>query len=152
MTTGVYRIRNRVTGDVYIGSAVDIERRVKAHQGLLNIGHHHNKLLQAAWDEHGAPAFAFGIAEETALDYDILGQAESRWLASESRRGRVYNLRLKVRRTRPGTGGRPRYQCPAPTDFLRCFNAVYTAPGDLCEHHARMREIEEQRPKGRKKR
>lgn len=81
MTAGVYRIRNRVTGRIYIGSSFDIHRRIMTHLSALRTGRHANTSLQAEWVEHGKEAFAFSILETTFADDWILCQAEDRWIA-----------------------------------------------------------------------
>lgn len=81
MTAGVYIIRNTANGRVYVGSAVDIERRWRGHRGSLSRGVHHNPALQASWQKHGPDAFSFSVLEvvsNPARD-DILA-AEQRWL------------------------------------------------------------------------
>ena len=54
---GVYHIVNTKTGKRYIGSSVDIECRLKAHQKALANGSHYNNYLQRAWDKWGENAF-----------------------------------------------------------------------------------------------
>lgn len=80
MTAGVYRIRNRVTGAAYVGSSVDIVRRVKAHVGRLRIGTHESLRLQSDWTDQGSGAFSFGLLEEVPSDEQALAEAEGRWL------------------------------------------------------------------------
>lgn len=75
---GVYHIRNTVTGEVYIGSSVDIMGRLAHHRGYLTRGNHVNNRLQANWNEHGADAFDFGVTEHTAPTLDALMAAEER--------------------------------------------------------------------------
>lgn len=60
---GIYVIRNLKTGNVYVGSSDNIERRVRAHMNLLARGRHHSIKLQRAWDKHGAELFAFETLE-----------------------------------------------------------------------------------------
>ncbi|MBI3150066.1 MAG: GIY-YIG nuclease family protein [Betaproteobacteria bacterium] len=57
--SGVYEIVCLPTGKRYIGSAKDFEHRWKAHRFHLGKGSHHSRHLQAAWNKHGADAFAF---------------------------------------------------------------------------------------------
>jgi group I intron endonuclease len=60
---GVYVIRNTVNGKVYVGSAVKIYDRWKAHRSLLNGGAHHSRTMQRSWDKHGQEAFSFEVLE-----------------------------------------------------------------------------------------
>ena len=61
---GIYAIRNVLTGDRYVGQAVDIERRWKDHRQALAQGQASSPKLQQAWDEYGEDAFVFEILEE----------------------------------------------------------------------------------------
>lgn len=56
---GVYMIRNNQNGRVYVGRAVNIQKRWTQHRHHLRAGTHHNKPLQNAWNKYGESAFAF---------------------------------------------------------------------------------------------
>lgn len=58
---GVYAIRCLVSGAVYVGSSVDIDRRWNNHEHLLKGGRHYNRRLQDEWNNHGRAAFSFGV-------------------------------------------------------------------------------------------
>lgn len=58
---GVYKITNTVTGDYYIGSSSDINRRLYAHRRTLVNDTHHNRHLQRAWNKYGADNFEFTV-------------------------------------------------------------------------------------------
>jgi len=60
-TFSVYAIRNRKTGDAYVGSSFRTARRWKEHQWALINGHHACPALLAAWNEHGPEAFEFVV-------------------------------------------------------------------------------------------
>ena len=60
---GVYTISNSVTGQIYVGGSVDIHSRWLAHKRELRKGKHLNVLLQAAWDQYGAPTFSLQVLE-----------------------------------------------------------------------------------------
>lgn len=62
-SSGVYSITNLITGQIYYGSSVDIERRYKAHFYLLRIGKHPNQKLQRSWNKYGAEQFVFGVVK-----------------------------------------------------------------------------------------
>lgn len=61
MQSGIYKIENTHNGKVYIGSAVNIERRLRHHKTRLRCGHHKNRHLQSAWVKYGDGAFAFTV-------------------------------------------------------------------------------------------
>ena len=77
--SGVYMIRNTVTGDRYIGCSKHIETRWKQHRKELVSGLHHCQKLQVAWAAHGAESFEFTILEEVTPPADPY-IAESRYL------------------------------------------------------------------------
>lgn len=57
--SGIYEIRNVVSGKRYIGSAVDFDKRWKTHRRQLNAGKHFSKNMQASWNKYGGEQFAF---------------------------------------------------------------------------------------------
>ena len=64
MTTGIYKIVNKVNNNIYIGSAVNIEDRQRGHISKLNNNKHENGHLQNAWNKYGADAFRFSVVEK----------------------------------------------------------------------------------------
>lgn len=48
---------------MYVGSSIDIEKRLKQHRWHLNRGTHVNRHLQAAWLKYGSAAFLFETVE-----------------------------------------------------------------------------------------
>jgi len=67
MDTGVYQIRNKVNGKVYVGSVAKdygFKGRMGKHSIDLLAGKHHSKHLQRAWDKYGPKAFVFEVLEE----------------------------------------------------------------------------------------
>lgn len=60
---GIYKITNIVTGDFYIGSAVNIRRRFSQHQFSLGRNRHDNSHLQNSWNKYGADCFEFSVCE-----------------------------------------------------------------------------------------
>ncbi len=59
MTAGVYTIRHRESGNLYVGSSKNVRRRLSAHMGHLRKGAHHASHLQNAWNKYGHDAFDF---------------------------------------------------------------------------------------------
>ncbi len=49
---GVYQIYNEETNKRYIGSSIDIERRLKEHKRNLKANRHSNQHLQNAWNKY----------------------------------------------------------------------------------------------------
>lgn len=76
---GVYRILNIVDGKIYVGSSVDIQRRIKSHTHELRKGTHNNKYLQRAWNKYGENSFEFSVIEEVS-DKSILRDREQYYI------------------------------------------------------------------------
>ncbi len=65
---GIYIITNLKDRKVYIGSAVDIQGRFRAHKSLLRRNRHTNKHFQNAWNKDGEDFFIFEILEEVSRE------------------------------------------------------------------------------------
>ena len=59
MACGVYEILNASNGRLYIGSSVDVKKRLRIHERELKNGSHGNSHLQHAWNKYGPEAFCF---------------------------------------------------------------------------------------------
>ena len=60
---GIYYIQNKVNGKRYIGSSVNLRRRISKHFSLLANNRHHNHPLQNAYNKYGPEKFIYGILE-----------------------------------------------------------------------------------------
>jgi group I intron endonuclease len=91
--SGVYEIKNTITGLVYIGSGENIRRRWALHRNLLGKGTHSNPHLQNSWNKHGADAFTFRVVEEVADPTQLIVR-EQAWIDSTRcfDRSHGYNL------------------------------------------------------------
>ncbi len=77
-TIGIYFIKNKSTDKHYIGSSVNIERRIYQHLYLLKIGKCHSPKLQNSFNRHGEESFEFGILE--ICDLVRLKEREKFWI------------------------------------------------------------------------
>lgn len=77
--SGIYQIRNLVNGKVYIGSAVNLKKRIYRHQYELKKNKHTNDYLQKAWDKYGEENFSFEVIEIIDAK-DSLIEREQLWL------------------------------------------------------------------------
>lgn len=95
--SGIYVIRNLITHKVYVGSSVNLTRRIRNHHADLMAGSHFNEHLQRAWQKHGSGNFAFEIVEECEPSCRIV--REQSWIsdlqASNPEHG--YNVMHTVR-------------------------------------------------------
>lgn len=62
--SGIYGIICIQNNKIYIGSALNILRRINVHKGQLKQNKHYNKKLQNAWNKYGNKTFYFKIIEK----------------------------------------------------------------------------------------
>ncbi len=60
---GIYQILNIVSGDFYIGSSMNVYRRMYQHQTLLRNNKHHSPHLQRSWNKYGQDKFEYSILQ-----------------------------------------------------------------------------------------
>ncbi len=77
-SSGVYQIRCMPTGQMYIGSTVELQKRWSRHRCNLRKGEHQNFYLQQAWDKYGEVNFEFSVLE-LASESDLL-RVEQAWI------------------------------------------------------------------------
>ncbi len=70
-TYSIYAIKNMAVNRVYIGKALHVEMRLQEHRHALSVGRHHNKALQADWQQYGERAFSFEVLESMNFDVDL---------------------------------------------------------------------------------
>lgn len=76
--SGIYKITNTVNGKVYVGSAVNVQRRWFEHKNHLQNQKHHSQHLQRAWNSYGESVFAFELIE--SVNKEDLIQREQHWM------------------------------------------------------------------------
>lgn len=85
MNVGIYRIRNEITGKVYIGQSVNVTKRLNAHKNSLRLGNHRNVHLQSSWKEYGEDSFSFEVIVICAVEeLDDLERLYIRTYASDN--------------------------------------------------------------------
>ena len=77
---GIYKIKNTKSKKIYVGSSVNVSRRLTHHRCLLNKGRHWNRHLQASWNKYGSDSFQFGALEFCKVE-DLL-KMEQKWIDS----------------------------------------------------------------------
>lgn len=88
--SGIYQIRNVVSGKVYVGSGINAYARWRLHRSLLNRRMHHSILLQRAWNKYGEGAFSFEIVEIVERK-ELLVPREQHHLDAALATGQHYN-------------------------------------------------------------
>jgi hypothetical protein len=94
--SGVYAVLNVATRMAYIGSSVDVDRRLAYHRTSLASGWGTNRVLTAAYKQWGEHAFRFLFLEGVEPSDPALQSAEQRWMDWFS--GRLYNVRARALR------------------------------------------------------
>ena len=61
---GIYEIKNKINGNVYIGETFNIERRFEEHINELLNNTHHNINLQRDFNKYGFSNFNFSVIQE----------------------------------------------------------------------------------------
>lgn len=94
--SGVYQIRNRVNGKVYVGSSANMRKRRNTHFSDLRRGIHSNTHLQRAFNKYGEDSFIFEVLEICSVE--DLEERETWWIRSKNANNREYgyNSRLRV--------------------------------------------------------
>ena len=68
--SGIYKIVNLATGDMYIGQTNNIKKRWRQHTVALNNQKHHSPKLQKDWLAYGDSQFRFEVIEIVDCQYD----------------------------------------------------------------------------------
>jgi group I intron endonuclease len=80
IVSGIYKILSEIDNKVYIGSAVDTDKRKRSHFADLHLNRHSNIHLQRAYDKYGKENFSFEIIE-TVEDIGLLIEREDFWIS-----------------------------------------------------------------------
>lgn len=76
MTCGIYMIKNKIDGKMYVGQAVDIERRWKQHCR----GHNKYSYIDKAIKKHGKDNFELIVLRECKNDINLLNKLEQHYI------------------------------------------------------------------------
>ena len=69
---GVYAIKNKITNQQYVGSAISFKHRWDLHLLQLKKKTHHSRYLLRSWEKYGADSFEFIILEHVNDKNDLL--------------------------------------------------------------------------------
>jgi len=105
-SAGVYQIRCKQNGKIYVGSAVNLEGRWHSHRRDLRNGVHVNPHLQFAWNLYGETSFEFSVLEY-AEEHRLL-MTEQVWINKTRCTDRSIGFNIKLEATSAGQGiGQP---------------------------------------------
>ena len=81
----IYRIKNNITNQIYIGSSTDVKTRWKNHKicSINENDHHYNYPLMKAFREYGIDNFTFEIIEDAENYLDMILK-EHNWIEKEN--------------------------------------------------------------------
>lgn len=65
---GVFQIKNKTNGKIFIDSSLNIPAKWNRHQAQLKFGSHRNKVLQQEWNHFGADTFEYVVLEEIPFE------------------------------------------------------------------------------------
>jgi group I intron endonuclease len=76
--SGIYLIRNLISGKVYIGKAKCIYKRIKQHVISLNkrVRSHENDHLISSWHKYGRNSFEYVVLEYLPLNESLISEKE----------------------------------------------------------------------------
>lgn len=109
LSSGLYRIINKVNGKFYIGSSSDINRRFISHKNYLNKNKHDNIHLQNAWNKYGKENFLFEIYKK--CDINTLIEEEQKELNIWVGNSICYNVRKDAKCPVAPGEKRPEWVC-----------------------------------------
>lgn len=90
MKNVIYRIRNVVNGNFYVGSTVDSRKRFWAHRKDLRLNRHACIHLQRAWNKYGEDCFKFEVIQELSCKEELF-PAEQKLLDENFGKEHCYN-------------------------------------------------------------
>lgn len=117
---GIYKIIQKDTERIYVGSTFNIYKRCENHLSCLRNQKHSNTKLQADADKFGLASFEFEILEITPKDSEILNDREQYWQKQLGSTEYYNDPRVK----RKGSNNRKCQMCDGPHYAL-----------DLCCRH-----------------
>jgi hypothetical protein len=106
-SSGVYQIRRKQNGKIYVGSAVNLQSRWHSHRRDLGNGVHVNPHLQFAWNLYGETNLEFSVLEY--VDEQRLLTTEQLWIDKTGCTDRLAST-MDARARQEEAGGRGAYR------------------------------------------
>jgi len=101
-TSGVYQIRCKRNGKLYVGSAMNLRARWDRHRRHLRKGSHRNPYMQQAWKLYDEMSFELLVLEY--VDATRLLEAEQRWIDQTGCTDRRIGFNVRLEATSAGLG------------------------------------------------
>lgn len=78
MKSGVYLIKNKINGKMYVGSSIKLGIRMGQHKSALSRNDHGNMHLQRAYNKYGKECFIYSVLE--ICNESIVLKREQYWI------------------------------------------------------------------------
>ncbi len=96
-TSGIYMIKNKINGKIYIGQSADIKKRWSSHIRKLENNTHENYDLQNDFNKYKIESFQFEVLKQLiGVDRKQLLIEESRYMSALNSIGHGYNKVLST--------------------------------------------------------
>ena len=95
--SGIYAIKNKINGKLYVGKAKDIDQRIRQHVTQLNKKNKdENRHLISSWHKYGRHSFEYYVLEYVSFNEQVLKEKELYWIEKMRvlERDFGYNMRL----------------------------------------------------------
>lgn len=89
--TGIYKITNQLTNEVYIGQSIHIEQRWREHKQEVK-NNNNQAIIYQAMRNYGIENFSFKVLEECECDSTILNEREKYWISVYDSFHNGYNM------------------------------------------------------------
>lgn len=90
--SGIYHIKNKINGKVYIGCASVFGSRWDKHKHLLRRNRHHSEHLQNSWNKYGEEAFEFKVLKLCPIEK--LAEEETKYFESTKCQDREFGFNV----------------------------------------------------------
>jgi group I intron endonuclease len=92
MSCGIYQIKNKINQKIYVGSSINVNKRLYKHLWMLRRGDHDNIHLQNSFNEYGENCFDFSLIEH--CDCNDLINRENHYISFFSSCNDTYGYNL----------------------------------------------------------
>lgn len=93
--SGIYRILNKINGNCYIGSSLNVEKRYKHHLSTLRHNSSRCSILQKAFNKYGEDNFEFQVIFRKAKQNTTLSQETIKKM-SEAKKGKPWSEKRRA--------------------------------------------------------
>jgi group I intron endonuclease len=103
MNIGIYKLWFSNSHKVYIGSSINLKKRIYEHKRVLILGQHYNRYLQRAYNKYGISNFRHEVIE--ICSKETLREREQFWINKLKTSDNEYGYNLVPDAINTGTSG-----------------------------------------------